>query len=221
MPEGISPQLLKGALAIYQDEQNGTPDYVIFQYNPEQVRRTLALRAPPDRGQRSSPGPAREDVRRAAGPPLETINLSIQLNAAEQIARRDQAATQDGLHPLLAKLEMLLYPPTATLDQNEQLASQGQVQINPASVPLVVLIWGRSRVVPVAITSFGAVEEAFDQNLNPIQAKVDLGLKVLTYLELSANTIGRRAYVAYQRHKEELARQYRASDDRVSGLAPR
>ena len=43
-----SPQLLKGKLLIYgQDTQGTQPVTVPFQYNPGQLRRTLAHRTPP------------------------------------------------------------------------------------------------------------------------------------------------------------------------------
>jgi hypothetical protein len=216
----ISPRLLKGALAVYTSEERGaSPALIVFQYNPEQVRRTLALRAPQQEGQ-SRGGAAREDVRRAAGPPAETINLSISLSAVDQLAANDQDARQNGIARQLATLEMLLYPPTSTFQRNQNLANQGQVQVSPAQVPLVVLIWGQNRVVPVAITSFGVTEEAFDQNLNPIQAKIELALKVLTYLELAPNTIGREAYVAYQRNKENLASTGTTRDADIERLLP-
>lgn len=216
----ISPRLLKGALAVYTSEERGaTPALIVFQYNPEQVRRTLALRAPQQEGQ-SRGGAAREDVRRAAGPPTETINLTVSLSAVDQLADNDADAKNNGLAKQLATLEMLLYPPTATFQRNQSLAGQGQVQVSPAQVPLVVLIWGQNKVVPVAISSFGVTEEAFDPNLNPIQAKIELGLKVLTYLELGPNTIGREAYIAYQRNKETLASSGTTRDADLERLLP-
>jgi hypothetical protein len=41
-------------------------------------------------------------------------------------------------------------------------------------------------VIPVRIESVAITEEAFDQLLNPIRAKVDLGLRALTRKELKA-----------------------------------
>jgi hypothetical protein len=108
---------------------------------------------------------------------------------------------------------MLLYPTTFQVLQNEALSQGGAVQVKPADLPLTLLVWGKSRVVPVKIESFSVTEEAFDQNLNPIQAKVELSLMVLTYMELEKKSQGRDAYLSYQRQKEMLAQQYQNVGD--------
>ena len=55
------------------------------------------------------------------------------------------------------------------------------------------------------LTSFAISEEAFDTRLNPIAAKVELGMQVLTYMEFGDSSIGRDAFIAYQKKKEQLA----------------
>jgi len=218
-----SPKLLKGGLVVYQSQDPGpSPQVIVFQYNPDQMSRNLALRAAPrDPG---NVGAAREDVLRVLGPPVETINLAVELDAADQLAEPDQnqATVENGLHPVLATLEMLLYPTTEKAQQLMDLAQAGQVQISPADTPLVLLVWGKSRVVPVLLTSFAITEQAFDPQLNPIQAKVDLGMRVLTYMELQQGTLGFSAFLAYQRQKETLAGLYqpRGDSSRVVGLLP-
>jgi hypothetical protein len=106
-----------------------------------------------------------------------------------------------------------MYPPERTVERIEQQAQQGQAEISPADLPLVLLVWGKSRVVPVDITGFTVAEEAFDPRLNPIRARVDLTLKVLTYIELDAKSLGRDAFLAYQKQKENLAREHRPGTD--------
>lgn len=221
----LRPQLFKGALAVYASHTPGTePQLIFFQYNPDSVRRTLARRSPP--AEPGSSGGAREDVLRAAGPPVESINLTVALDATDQLAESDheshETAVEHGLHPALAALEMLLYPPALRVQENEQLAEQGEVQVSPEELPLVLLVWGRSRVVPVQVTNFSVTEEAFDQQLNPIRANVELGLKVLTYIELEASSLGRDAYISYQRNKEEHAGRLRSQGDeqRTRALLP-
>jgi len=103
--------LLRGGLAVYDDDKKGTqPRLIVFQYNPEQIRRTLANRTatPPARGGT----PPREEVRRVSGPPVETVNLTILLNATDQMILKRQSPPEEkiGLHRVLALLEMLLYP---------------------------------------------------------------------------------------------------------------
>lgn len=218
-----SPKLLKGALAVYPAQTPGTqPKLIVFQYNPDQLRRTLAARTPPR--DPSNRGGALEDVLRVQGPPVETITLSVQLSAADQLesAGQNRTVLEHGLQPVLATLELLLYPSTTQIQENQQRADRGQVQVQPADLPLTLLVWGKSRVVPVKLTAFTATEEAFDADLNPIQAKVDLTLQVLTYLELRPSTIGYDAFLSYQRQKEQLAEkaQGRGGEERVRGLLP-
>jgi hypothetical protein len=202
-----SPRLLKGALVAYESQFLGpVPNVIVFQYNPEQLSRTLSHRAAPP--ETSNVGGAREDVLRVQGPPVETTNLTVVLDATDQLAEPAQnpQIVQHGLHPALAALEMLLYPPSSQALLNRTLAQAGTAQICPADVPLVLFVWGSSRVVPVRLTSFSVTEQAFDQALNPIQAEVQLGMRVLTYMELKETSLGYNAYLATQTQKEVLAR---------------
>ena len=218
-----SPKLLKGAMVVFPSQKPGPPPSVIvFQYNPEQLSRSLAHRAaPPDP---SSVGAAQEDTFRVLGPPIETIKLSVVLNATDQLEQPEQnpEVAISGLHPALAALELLLYPPSTQVLLSRGLALAGSAQICPADLPLTLLVWGKSRVVPVRLTDFSVTEEAFDPALNPIQAKVDLGMRVLTYMELKEDNIGFGAYVAYQTQKEVLARAVRAGQvaGAIRGLIP-
>lgn len=218
-----SPQLLKGALALYDtDAPTAEARLVVFQYNPDEVRRTLANRSVPQ--QQGGGAAAREDVLRVAGPPVETITLSVVLDATDQLEHpdRNQTVAEKGLHPALAALEMAMYPPSLDAEQLERQASAGEVQVAPANLPLTVLVWGKRRVTPVTITSFSVTEEAFDTRLNPTRGKVDLGLRVLTFLEFPGTSVGRDAYIAYQKQKEELARAFADSgdDSRIRSYLP-
>ncbi len=221
-----SPKLLKGALVVYESHTPGASAKVIaFQYNPEQVSRSLThSRGQTGTSASSSPGQAQQDVLRVEGPPSETITLSVILNATDQLEEpeQNQNIVQNGLHTVLATLEMLLYPTSFQVLQNEQLAEGGEVQLNPADLPLTLLVWGKSRVVPVLINKFSITEEAFDTNLNPIQAKVELGLKVLNYIDLPADSAGRNIYISYQEQKENLANKYQAGaqEQQIRGLLP-
>ncbi|MEM7202446.1 MAG: hypothetical protein AAF628_19395 [Planctomycetota bacterium] len=218
-----SPRLLRGALAVYPSQDAGTqPTVIPFQFNPEAVKRTLASRTPPSEA--SDAGASQEDANRVAGPPIETLTLAVELDATEHLARPqgNDAVIEHGLHGHLATLEMLMYPPGAQILQNEQLAEAGEVQVRPEELPLTLLVWGESRVVPVRITGFSISEEAFDTNLSPIRARVDLSMQVLTYVELQEDSIGRDAYMAYQRRKEEFASDHRAGKgvERIRALLP-
>jgi hypothetical protein len=87
----LSPRLLKGVLISYESQFLGpVPNVIAFQYNPEQLRRTLTQRASaPDP---SNVGAAREDAQRVQGPPVETIDLTVELDATDQLEFPD-------LHP--------------------------------------------------------------------------------------------------------------------------
>jgi hypothetical protein len=205
-----TPKLLKGFLAVYASQSAGTqPKFITFQYNPDQLSRTLASRAAPrDPG---NVGVAREDVLRVAGSPVENINLSVVMDAADQLEEPDsnRPAVEHGLHPALAVLELLLYQPQAAAQQ------AGQTAVYRADLPLTLLYWGKSRVVPVLLTNFSVTEEAFDPDLNPIRARVELGMRVLTDVELQDGSVGSDAYLGYRRQKNNLAGLYQAGE--VSG----
>jgi len=215
-----SPRVQKGALAVYPSQTPGAQAsaIIVFQYNPEQVRRTLADRSPPAPAGKA--GAARQEALRVQGPPVETISLTIELDAADQLEHPDQnaAVAEHGLHPALATLELLMYPPSRDAQQLENEAKKGKVQVSPADLALVLLVWGQSRVVPVDLTSFSVTEEAFDPRLNPIRAKVELGLRVLTYVELPGASVGRDAFISYQKKKEQLAGLHQQAAGDVNGI---
>jgi hypothetical protein len=57
------------------------------------------------------------------------------------------------------------------------------------------------------LTDFSITEEAFDPNLNPIRAKVSLGLRVLSVDDLGFEHPGGRMFMTYLANKEILASQ--------------
>jgi hypothetical protein len=204
------PKLFRGALAVYPDMDPGTAAsrVIEFQFNPEQLRRQLAHRITPPPKESGNTGSAREDVLRVTGPPVETISLTIVLDASDKLEKpaANTAVAENGLHPALATLELLMYPPSLAAKKIQEQAAKGAVQVGEASAPLVLLIWGKSRVVPVKLTSFSVTEEQYDTQLNPIAAKIDLGLQVLTYVEFPDDSVGREAFITYQQRKESLAK---------------
>jgi hypothetical protein len=199
------PALMKGGIATY-DAQSQPTRLIPFQYNPEQLKRTLATRAPP--AKQGSSGGAKEEVMRVAGPPVETINMTVILDATDQLAEPDNnpAAKESGIQPALAALEMLMYPPNSAEEQIANLAKKGKAQVASYELPTTLLLLGMSRVVPIQLTSFSVTEEMFDLNLNPIRAKVDLGIKVLTFMEYPTPGLARDTFVSYQTEKERLAK---------------
>ena len=61
--------------------------------------------------------------------------------------------------------------------------------------------------VPVRITDLSITEDAFDVNLNPIRAKVSLGMRVLNVNDVGFLSPAGSMYMIYQTTKEALAQQ--------------
>jgi hypothetical protein len=192
-----SPQVQKGAI-VGLDPFNPLASVIVFQYNPDTLTRTLTAQTVTTSG-------AQGEALRLKGPPQENITLAIEIDAADQLEKADSIATSIGIHPTLASLEMLLYPKSALVIANEVLAHVGVIEIIPPEAPLTLLIWGIKRVVPVRITTFSITEEAFDPQLNPIRAKVSLGLRVLNYQDLGLLSAGGAIFMAHQIIKEVMA----------------
>ena len=72
--------------------------------------------------------------------------------------------------------------------------------------------------VPVRITELSVAEEAFDANLNPIRAKLSLGLRVLSVDDLGFDSKGGGLFMGYLQAKERLASQAAGSDFRSLGI---
>jgi len=176
---------------------------IVLQYNPDTLTRSLKIKGAEEGGDRS-------EALRLTGPPVETIKLEAEIDATDQLEFPDQNSNtvQYGLFPQLAALETLVYPSTATLQNNFNLSQQGTLEIMPMLAPMSLFVWSASRIVPVRLTDFSITEEAFDPALNPIRAKVSLGMRVLSIDDLYFTDKGGSLYMAYQKQKETLARLY-------------
>ena len=194
-----SPRLLKGAI-IGLDPLNPLASVIVFQYNPDTLTRRLEARSTG-----GGDNADRSEAFRLTGPPKETITLSVEVDAADQLEQANPIAIASGVHPAIAALEMLLYPKSALVIANTILAQVGNLEIIQPEAPLTLFFWGPARVLPVRITSLSITEEAFDQLLNPIRAKVDLSLQVLSYIDLKLTNPGYTLFLAHQIAKEAMA----------------
>jgi Contractile injection system tube protein len=195
-----SPLVFKGGLVVYADPSTNQPtNIIVFQYNSETLTRGLQPQAEPNPRQNAG------DTQHAL-PPLESYSLAIELDAADQLEVKDSTVVASGLHPALAALELLMYPASQVLVDQQKKYVQGASLIQPGRIPLVIFVWGANRVVPVRISSMSITEQAFDQNLNPIRAKVDLRLTTLTNQELerAGGSFGSLALTHLQQ-KEQIA----------------
>lgn len=211
-----SPRMLSGGLVRIDPTTLTRLDVVAFQYNPDTVTRTLQPRAIG-----GEPGD-RLEVLRLTGPPHESIKLDAEIDATDQLEQPTLTANQpyaeQGLLPVLATLERLITPPAAELIEVDQLFDQGMFEVAPMQSPLIVLVWGVKRVVPVLVSNMTITEEAFDPHLQPIRVKVSFEFKVLTTNDLPMTHIGASLYIAYRQGVEQLATMVTGNDVRPLGL---
>lgn len=196
-----SPQLLKGGIVLIDPTTGAIQRVITLQYNPDTLTRTL-------QAQTLEPGQKdRSEALRLKGPAIETFKLDAEIDATDQLEfpQQNPGTTQFGINPQLAALETIVYPTSAQLLAADSLAQQGTLEIAPMEAPLTLFVWSKSRVVPVRITEFSITEEAFDTALNPIRAKVSLGLRVLSIDDLGFQDKGGNLYMVYQQQKEQLA----------------
>jgi hypothetical protein len=193
-----SPRLIKGAI-VALDPQNPVASIIVFQYNPDTMTRKLDARTS------AAESTDRFETLRLTGPPKETITISIEVDATDQLESANPIAVAAGVNPMLAALEMLFYPKSLKVLANMAATASGLIEIIPVEAPLTLFVWGPTRVLPVRITSFSITEEAFDTLLNPTRAKVDLTLQVLSYYDLKKSSPGFSLFMAYQIAKEAMA----------------
>lgn len=193
-----SPRLLKGGIVLINAQSGNVIRMIALQYNPETLTRTLQ---PQGMGESAD----RSEALRLKGPPIESFKLEAEIDASDQLEAGDANAVQNGIHAALAALETIVYPTSGQLQANEGLAAAGTLEIIPMEAPLPLFVWSKHRIVPVRITEFSITEEAFDPALNPIRAKVTLGLRVLSVNDLPFGHRGAGIYMVYQQQKERLA----------------
>jgi hypothetical protein len=202
-----SPRILKGGLVLLDPDTftvlpNGV---IVLQYNPDTLSRTLKIQGAEEGGDHS-------EALRLTGPPVETFKLDAEIDATDQLEFADQnpSTLQNGIFPQIAALEMIVYPSSTTLQNNFNLSQAGTLEIMPIQAPFTLFVWSAKRIVPVRITDFSITEEAFDPTLNPIRAKVSLGMRTLSIDDLSFTDKGGSLYMVYQQQKESLAKLYQA-----------
>ena len=194
-----SPRLLKGALVAI-DARRPLPTVIVFQYNPETLTRRIEARTAGGEG-----GGDRAEVLRLAGPPRETITLAAEIDGSDEVDGLHAGRLITGIYPTLSALELLLYPRSSVVMANAAQAALGMLDILPPEAPLVLFVWGAERVLPVRLDSFSITEEAHDALLNPVRAKVDLSLQVLSAHDFKQSQPGFSLFMAHHIAKELLA----------------
>ena len=209
-----SPKVLKGGLVLIDAGTAQVQRIISLQYNPDSLTRTLQVQAA------GADGGNRVEPMRFKGPAVETIKLDAEIDATDQLEFPEQNpnAGEFGIQPQLALLESLVQPTAAQLSALDREASSGTLEIAPMLAPLTLFVWGKSRIVPVRITDFSITEEAFDPALNPIRAKVSLGLRVLSVDDLGFSSKGGSLFMSYLQTKEQLAAKAQAGSFAALGI---
>jgi hypothetical protein len=186
------------------------PKVIVFQYNPETMTHgwTPATASPGTPGHPGNP-------LAVTGQPQETFSFTLAMDSNDDIADGNPAsagiAEETGVYARLAALEMLLFPVvsssgglvgtvTATLGFIGGRSATPKQQVPPALLPMVLLVWGPGRILPVRVAALSITEKLYDATLlNPTHVEAQITLRVLTQDELKYLTgpLGALAYVAY------------------------
>ena len=199
-----SPRLLKGGIVLVDPDTAAVRRIISLQYNPDTLTRSLQIQGVSADG---GGGGDRSEILRLKGPPVETIKLDAEIDATDQLEFPDQNpnAVDAGIQPQLAALEAIVYPTSQQLQANNALEKAGTLEIIPMESALSLFIWSKNRIIPVRLTDFSITEEAFDTALNPIRAKVSLGMRVLSVSDVDFDSKAGSLYMIYQQQKERFA----------------
>jgi hypothetical protein len=207
-----SPRLLKGGLVLIDPASSAVLRVIALQYNPDSLTRSLQIQGVgADSGDRS-------EVLRLKGPPIETIKIDAALDATDQLETTDSVTTEVGLQAQLAALETMVYPTSAQLNRLNAQAQSGVLEVAAMESPLTLFVWSAQRILPVRLTEFSITEEAFDPNLNPIRAKVSLGMRVLNVNDTGFAHKAGGLFMTYLQNKEQLARRSRGATFAALGI---
>jgi hypothetical protein len=175
-----SPKLQKGAIVqLVEGLGPPVPNIIPFQYNPESMTRKLTPWNPPSSGD----GQAATSPQAQPQDPDETITLTLELNASDDLAEKAAVPTRFGVADRIAALESLLWAENSALGGAVgAVASLLGIKEAPKrpTVAITLLVWGLGRILPVRITDFSVEEQQFLPSLFPTQAKVSLSMQVVT-----------------------------------------
>ena len=190
MPGGFKnkPKILRGAFVEYG--LSIPPLFVVFQFNPEQLtrNRSLTISSPGETSRRESLHQTEDDLLKIQESQQvevqeESISFDIRLDATDELNDGDPIARQFGVGPRLTTLELMVHPKEESIlgaALGSLLGSEGGFAFTrKPNPPLILFIWGRTRVLPVNINSLNITETQFDTMLNPIRATASVSLTVI------------------------------------------
>lgn len=207
-----SPKLIKGGLVLVDSQTGAVLRVIPLQYNPDTLTRTFQVKGV------GTEGGDRIEALRLKGPPVETIKVEAEIDATDQLEEADSDITTMGLHAILATFELLIYPTSGALQDADAEASSGSLEIVAAQTPLTIFVFGPKRIAPVRITEFSITEEAFDVELNPIRAKLSLGMRVLTIDDVAFTDKAGGLFMTYLKAKEQLSSQNKPGNFGMLGI---
>lgn len=197
-----SPRILKGGIVLVNPLTGAIERIIRLQYNPDTLTRSFQIRSVGGEGANSA------DAMRLTGPPVESYKLDAEIDATDQLEVAEAVTIKTGIQPMLSALETIVYPNSSVMTANAIIAHIGTIEILPMESALTLFVWNKHRIVPVRLTELSITEEAFDVNLNPIRAKVSLGMRVLSVDDVGFLHRGGSIYMNYQQGKENLARMF-------------
>jgi hypothetical protein len=192
------------------------PNLVVFQFNPEELARTLNI---PEVTTQQGCQTGQMETNQACSPPTESFTLTAKFSAADDLGKGGAMSVIPrafGIGPQIAALEKMVYPAgplTGLLGQAIDAvgsalgvgAGGGERPIPRQTVPRILFIWGPTRLLPVRIKSMSITEQKFDAFLNPVQVEVQIGLEVLSLANNSNDKIGYGALTASRVVKDAQA----------------
>ena len=199
----LSPRLVSGGIVTMDPDTSIVQSVIALQYNPDSLTPQPANSSRSRRRRRRArrcPAPARAGrSKRSKSKPSSTRPISSSfLRNTRMPANTACIRNWRSLRCWSIPLSKPCWPTT-------RWPRPGTLEIIPLEQPLTLFVWSASRVVPVRLTEFSITEEAFDPNLNPIRAKVSLGMRVLSVDDLGFDSPGGRMFLTYLTNKETLA----------------
>ncbi len=202
-------KILRGAFVAFYSK-NSQPRTIVFQINPESIKRILRPSQPTKKF--SKLRPVREHI---------SFVLSVDENLGDDYFVKNEGSISYGVLPFLSAIELLVYPAVASSEEASTLpgnpgfikrvfskiTSTISTSRNNRSSPLpfVSFLFGEKRAIPVKILSIQIIEQAFDNRLQPIRASIKIEMDVLTEQESNRHPTIKEMYKNYQSLKVILA----------------
>jgi hypothetical protein len=200
----LSRKIIKGAFIAF-DPSGEKARAIAFQLNPETIQRRL--RPTVSKTETSTSPITRERI---------SFILQTDANLVGDIPAQDDNSDFHGVMPYISAIELLATPLHASeVDAGVSVLPNwiarflGLGQSRRRRLPPPVgLQLGIQRIIPIKIVSIAVNERAFDSNLQPINASLDIAMDVLTEEESRQYPEIHEMYEHYRSFKLEMAEQY-------------